>query len=49
MCVYEQMRRKGFRTVVHTAVFDDNTNSQRQVAKVGGVRGQGWTIYGRSL
>ena len=48
-CVYEEMRRKGFRTVVHTAVFDDNTNSQRQVAKVGGVRGQGWTIYGRSL
>ena len=31
------------------AVFDDNTNSQRQVAKVGGIRGQGWTIFGRSL
>ena len=48
-CVYDAMRRRGYRTVTHTAIFDDNVNSQRQVGKVGGVRGQGWSIYGRSL
>ena len=47
--VYEEMRRRHYRTVVHTAVFDDNTSSQRQVGKMGGVPDQGWTIYGRSL
>jgi GNAT superfamily N-acetyltransferase len=47
--VYEEMRRRGYRTVVHTAVFADNVNSQRQVGKVGGVRDQGWTIFGRTL
>src|SRR5438105_1583674 len=48
-CVYEEMRRRRYRTVVHTSVFDDNVNSQRQVAKMGGVRDQGWTIYARTL
>ena len=47
--VYREMRRRRYRTVVHTAVFDDNTSSQRQVAKMGGVRDQGWTIFGREL
>jgi GNAT superfamily N-acetyltransferase len=48
-CVYEEMRRRRYRTVVHTAVFDDNVNSQRQVGKMGGVPDQGWTIFGRTL
>jgi GNAT superfamily N-acetyltransferase len=47
--VYDEMRRRGYPRVIHTAIFDDNVNSQRQVAKVGGVRDQGWTIYGRDL
>jgi len=47
--VYEEMLRRGYRRVTHTAVFDDNTSSQRQVGKMGGVRDQGWTIYGRDL
>ena len=47
--VYEEMLRRGYRRVIHTAIFDDNVNSQRQVAKLGGVRDQGWTIFGRDL
>jgi len=47
--VYEEMLRRRYTRVVHTAIFDDNVNSQRQVAKLGGVRDQGWTIFGRDL
>lgn len=48
-CVYQEMLRRRYPRVIHTAIFDDNINSQRQVGKMGGVRGQGWTIYGRDL
>jgi GNAT superfamily N-acetyltransferase len=47
--VYEEMLHRGYRRVTHTAIFDDNVNSQRQVAKMGAVRDQGWSIYGRTL
>jgi GNAT superfamily N-acetyltransferase len=47
--VYEEMLRRRYPRVIHTGIFDDNVNSQRQVAKLGGVRDQGWTIYGRDL
>lgn len=47
--VYALMRRRGYRRVIHTAIFADNPNSQRQVGKLGGVRDQGWTIYGKVL
>ena len=47
--VYEEMLRRGYPRVVHTAIFDDNVNSQRQVGKLGGVRDQGWTVFGRDL
>ena len=45
----KEMRRRRYSRVIHTTVFDDNVNSQRQVGKVGGVRDQGWTIFGREL
>jgi GNAT superfamily N-acetyltransferase len=48
-CIYEEMLRRRYTRVIHTAIFDDNTNSQRQVGKIGGVRDQGWTIFGRAL
>jgi GNAT superfamily N-acetyltransferase len=47
--VYEEMLHRGYRRVTHTAIFDDNVNSQRQVAKMRAVRDQGWSIYGRTL
>jgi len=47
--VYEEMLRRRYRRVVHTAIFDDNESSQRQVGKVGGTRDQAWTIFGRDL
>jgi GNAT superfamily N-acetyltransferase len=47
--VYGEMLHRRYPRVFHTAIFDDNVNSLRQVAKVGGVRDQGWTIYGRDL
>jgi GNAT superfamily N-acetyltransferase len=47
--IYAEMVRRRYPRVIHTAIFEDNLNSQRQVAKVGGVRDQGWTIYGRDL
>jgi GNAT superfamily N-acetyltransferase len=47
--VYEEMLRRRYPRVIHTAIFDDNVNSQRQVGKLGGVRDQGWTIFGRDL
>jgi GNAT superfamily N-acetyltransferase len=47
--VYDEMLRRRYPRVTHTAIFDDNVNSLRQVAKVGGVRDQGWTVYGRGL
>jgi GNAT superfamily N-acetyltransferase len=47
--VYGEMLRRRYPRVVHTGIFDDNASSLRQVAKVGGVRDQGWTIFGRSL
>jgi hypothetical protein len=43
------MIRRRYPRVIHTAIFDENTNSRRQVSKVGGVRDQVWTIYGREL
>jgi GNAT superfamily N-acetyltransferase len=48
-CIYGDMLRRRYRRVIHTAIFDDNVNSQQQVAKMGGVRDQGWTIYSRLL
>jgi GNAT superfamily N-acetyltransferase len=47
--IYGEMVRRGYPRVIHTAIYDDNVNSQRQVGKVGGVRDQGWTIFGRDL
>jgi GNAT superfamily N-acetyltransferase len=47
--IYDEMLRRRYSRVVHTGIFDDNVNSQRQVAKMGGVRDQGWTIFGRDL
>jgi GNAT superfamily N-acetyltransferase len=47
--IYAEMVRRRYPRVIHTAIFDDNVNSQRQVAKMGGVRDQGWTIFGREL
>jgi GNAT superfamily N-acetyltransferase len=47
--VYEEMLRRRYTRVIHTAIFDDNANSLRQVAKVGGTPGQAWTIFGRDL
>jgi len=47
--IYEEMLRRRYPRVIHTAIFDDNANSRRQVGKVGGVRDQGWTIFGRDL
>ncbi|HKA48179.1 MAG TPA: GNAT family N-acetyltransferase [Candidatus Dormibacteraeota bacterium] len=48
-CIYAEMLRRRYPRVIHTAIFDDNVNSQRQVAKMGGIRGQGWTIYSQDL
>jgi GNAT superfamily N-acetyltransferase len=48
-CIYDEMLRRRYTRVIHTAIFDDNTNSQRQVGKIGGVQDQGWTIFGREL
>jgi hypothetical protein len=47
--VYEEMVRRRYRRVIHTAIFDDNASSRRQVGKLGGVRDQAWTIFGRDL
>lgn len=47
--VYEEMLRRRYARVFHTAIFDTNVESQRQVAKLAGVRDQGWTIFGRDL
>jgi GNAT superfamily N-acetyltransferase len=47
--IYEEMRRRRYPRVIHTAIFDDNVNSRRQVGKVGGVRDQEWTIFARDL
>jgi GNAT superfamily N-acetyltransferase len=47
--VYREMLRRRYPRVIHSAIFDDNESSLRQVAKVGGVRDQGWTIFARDL
>lgn len=47
--IYEEMLRRRYARVIHTAIFDDNASSRRQVGKLGAVRDQGWTIFGRAL